>query len=198
MPRRKRFSRTGHSRFLQCCEPLESRRLLSTMFLTGTAGDNNWSIQAEPGNIYVNGVLQPSGGITDIQIDGLAGNDAVVVYNTSLPIVFNAGSENDSLTMSGGFLDNITAQVARSTGRAIRNGATSSHHVSRSRGPMPETSRATRSTPSRKSGSRSSRRTRSRSVPRSPARRPRMLRPERSPELLARRDASRRPARWLR
>jgi len=49
--------------------------------------------------------------VTDIQVNGLDGADSLVIYNSWRPIVFNGGNGNDTLTLTGGDLGHITAQV---------------------------------------------------------------------------------------
>src|SRR5436190_12826019 len=94
------------------CELLESRRLLSTYFINGSAGNDSVSIEDDSSaGLYVNGSFVPSSGVTDIQVNGLDGADSLVIYNAWRPIIFNGGNNNDTLTLTGGDLGHITAQV---------------------------------------------------------------------------------------
>src|SRR5437762_7834780 len=93
------------------CELLESRRLLSTYFINGSAGNDSWSIDGDSHSIYVNGSQIASSGVTDIQVNGFDGADSLVIYGTAVPVVFNGGNNNDTLTLTGGDLGHITAQV---------------------------------------------------------------------------------------
>src|SRR5437660_8520782 len=95
----------------QFIEQLEHRRLLTTLVINGTAGNDTWLVDATPGLILVNDVAQNSNGVTDIQFNGLDGNDQLNITRSTYPIVYNGGNNNDSVRLANGNLGLVTAQI---------------------------------------------------------------------------------------
>src|SRR5689334_15943127 len=107
----KSSTRRRTSAVRRACEPLERRTMLTTYVINGTAGNDSFSIQDFSGQLYVNGSFVPSSGVTDIQVNGFDGNDSLAVYDAQRAVVFNGGNGDDTLTLSGGDLGRIAAQV---------------------------------------------------------------------------------------
>ena len=68
------------------CESLETRRLLSTYVINGTAAADSWTISADAGQITVNGATSSVPSLTDVQVNGLDGDDTLFVTHTSVPV----------------------------------------------------------------------------------------------------------------
>jgi hypothetical protein len=83
-------------------EALEERRLLTTLIVTGTSSNDTWAIDASASGIFVNGVQQNSSGVDSIQVNGLDGNDLLIINQCSsaYQIGFNGGNNDDSLRLS--------------------------------------------------------------------------------------------------
>src|SRR5262245_14933716 len=88
-------SRSGAS-----CQTLESRRLLSTYVINGSAAVDSWTLEADLGQVTVNGSTVVQAGITDVQVNGLDSGDILSVAHASIPVVFNGGNGDDTLALS--------------------------------------------------------------------------------------------------
>src|SRR4051812_44691510 len=67
-------------------ESLERRTLFSTYVVNGTAAADNWNLEADAGQITLNGTPIVQAGLTDVLINGLDGGDSLFVLHTTIPI----------------------------------------------------------------------------------------------------------------
>jgi len=101
-------ARRSHARVVQAMpEPLEARRMLSAVTVTGTKGDDEISITHSGGEIVVtrNGaeLRYDADDVTSVEVDAQGGNDKVVVAEgVDTPVVLKGGSGNDALTGGSG------------------------------------------------------------------------------------------------
>jgi hypothetical protein len=72
-------------------DSLEARTMLSTYVITGTEGPDNWTVAVAPGAVLVNSLQFNNPNITDVQFNGLGGNDTLTLTHASIPVAFNSG-----------------------------------------------------------------------------------------------------------
>jgi hypothetical protein len=82
------------------CEACERRILLSTFTINGTNAADTWQLSADAGVVTVDGVTTTNASITDVQVNGLDGNDTLFVIHANIPVVFNGGNHDDQLFAS--------------------------------------------------------------------------------------------------
>ena len=102
-----------------CCtaEALERRTLLSTYVINGTGGTDIWHIEANAGQVFIAGVGTINNpAITDVQVNGFAGDDVLVINHASIPIAFNGGDGNDLLSLTSGLLTGQITSTIRYDG----------------------------------------------------------------------------------
>jgi hypothetical protein len=143
-PRRRRLS---HLRFRPRFEVLESRDMPSIvaptpqqpgpLIITGTAGDDHFVLQTKPGNPTRLQVSDDGGssftdvyyyGLTGIQINGLGGNDDLLINQSEtivgvgggLTIQYDGGPGHDTLHLEGG--PEIPTTVVYNTGPTVDAG----------------------------------------------------------------------------
>jgi hypothetical protein len=102
MPRRPPAARRNRKLYLS--ESLESRLLLVTFTVNGTAGNDTISLDVSGGNVVItlNGSPQTMSDatVTDIVINGLGGNDAInVIRNSNNPTTVNGGGGDDTIVV---------------------------------------------------------------------------------------------------
>ncbi len=130
-PSASRKRRLPSRRVARCAlEALEGRRLLTTMTVTGTAGADTIGLTVSGGGVaaVVNGTptVQPDLTVTDVTINGVGGNDTIVIHsNGANPVTINAGIGDDTiqLTPNTQDLDNLGSAIVVN-GEAGNDGVT--------------------------------------------------------------------------